>query len=59
MKISFNKHTPFYELMYVKWSGIGYDKDKLVKLVKIIIHKKRSIMIITQSSKLYKVKLEV
>ena len=34
--LSYIREKPVYQELYIEWSGIGYDKDKLVKLLKRI-----------------------
>ena len=33
MNLSSDNNLPYYELMYIKWAGIGYDRNKLIKLL--------------------------
>ena len=33
MRLKFNKNLSDYELIYLKWEGIQYDRDKLRKFV--------------------------
>ena len=34
MSINYTKCPPKYELQYVKWNGINFDRDKLIKFIK-------------------------
>jgi hypothetical protein len=34
MKLHYKKSPSKYELQYVKWNGINFDRDKLIKFVK-------------------------
>ena len=34
MDLNYKKHTSQYELEYLTWSGIEFDRDKLIKFVK-------------------------
>ena len=36
MDINYKNFPSKYELYYIKWNGIGFDKDKLVPFVKRI-----------------------
>ena len=34
MDLKYKKHTSQYELEYLIWSGIDFDRDKLIKFIK-------------------------
>ena len=34
MCIRYKKHPPKYELQYVKWNGINFDRERLIKFIK-------------------------
>jgi hypothetical protein len=34
MNLTYKKHPTKYELQYVKWNGINFDKERLIKFVK-------------------------
>ena len=36
MSLSYVKSKSYYESIHIEWAGIGYDKEKLVKLIKRI-----------------------